>query len=68
MLACKVKNVDSKANVAKELVHLDHFGKSAIVVKEDMIWFQAIDTVSSLDELLIPDAELVLLSSQQPDN
>ena len=52
----------------KNLSILTIFGKSAIVVREDVIWFQAIDTVGLLDELLIPNAELVLLISQQPDN
>ena len=52
MLACEVEDINSKTNIFKDKVVLDHLAKGAIVIEEDMVWHEVIDTVGVNDHFL----------------
>lgn len=52
VLRGEVENINREANVIKEFILLDHLCERAVVVEEDVIWLQTIDTERPFDEFL----------------
>jgi hypothetical protein len=52
VLACEVEDVNSKTNIFKDRVVLDHLAKGAIVIEEDMVWHEVIDTIGANNHFL----------------
>ena len=52
VLARKMENIHSEANVLEDQVVLHHFAECAVVIEEDMIWHEIIDPIGSNNHFL----------------
>ena len=53
VLASKMENVDCEADIFEDRVILDHFPEGAVVVKENVVGHEIVDSVGPNDHFLV---------------